>query len=185
MAAILGSCQTLSKKECLTANWEALGEADGAAGRPSDHILKHNKACARVDIVPDQTLWLAGRERGLVSYCTPRNAVRVGLSGRLHHNVCPPEKQAAFQQGYDVGSEVERARSRRDSLFDDIRRKQDERARLTEELGQDATKDAFIRSEISDIDFRISVLLGSRHSADFDVRRAEEKMDAYLASLED
>lgn len=179
----LGSCQTLTKKECEVADWSLLGETDGAAGRPADYILKHAKACARVDVVPDQTLWLAGHEKGLVRYCTPRNAVQVGLTGQSHSNVCPVERQAAFQAGYDVGRRVHDARSRRDSIVTDISIKEAERSSLTSELGKDTSKDAGIRAEISQLDQDIGFLYGSRGSADVEVGRAEAEMESYLASL--
>ncbi len=104
LLAGLSSCQSLSKDECLVADWQVIGENDGAAGQdPQGRFAQHVKACARVNVVPDQTLWNQGYKTGLVRYCTPRSGLQAGRSGKAYHNVCPVETQDGFLRGYNLG----------------------------------------------------------------------------------
>jgi hypothetical protein len=63
--ASLGGCASMSKNECMAANWEDVGIRDGASGRPEEYLIQHPKACAKVNVVPDRGAWLHGREQGL------------------------------------------------------------------------------------------------------------------------
>ena len=63
---ILAACQTLSKEECVVADWRVIGEQDGAAGySPQERFGNHVKACERAGVLPDQTLWNEGFQIGL------------------------------------------------------------------------------------------------------------------------
>ena len=54
---LLASCNTLSKEECVAADWRVIGENDGATGyEPQQRFAAHAKSCERVKIVPDQTI---------------------------------------------------------------------------------------------------------------------------------
>lgn len=126
-AMVLSACGTLSKEECLTADWDAIGERDGAAGYAStSRIAGHAKACAKAGVTPDQTLWRAGYERGLVRYCTPQNGLQVGESGGSYNNVCPVAKASRFLAAFDVGKRAHRARSDLDRAKRDVETKQRE-----------------------------------------------------------
>jgi len=46
----LGGCASLSKSECLSANWEDVGIRDGADGRPEEYLIQHSKACSKVSV---------------------------------------------------------------------------------------------------------------------------------------
>ncbi len=85
---LLSGCATLSKEECMTGNWEAIGYGDGAAGRSAQRISEHNKACAKVGVAPDYQAWRKGREQGLTQYCTANNAYQMGLRGQPLNAVC-------------------------------------------------------------------------------------------------
>lgn len=104
---ILSGCATLSKEECLAADWMVIGDADGAAGySPQERFAGHTKACSKIGVVPDQTLWNQGYQKGLVRYCTPQNGLSVGEAGKSYANVCPLDRSARFQQGYDLGKKA-------------------------------------------------------------------------------
>ncbi len=183
LAIVVASCQTMSKEECAVADWRIVGETDGAAGRTTDYILKHAKACQRIGIEPDQSAWLSGREAGLIRYCTPQNAVRVGSEGKSYANVCPPQLDGLFTQGYQLGKRVHEARARRDSIQSDISRKENERRELTASLGKDPAKDAAIRAQISQLDRDIGFLYGSQNSVNLELGRAEAEAEGFLATL--
>lgn len=101
---ILSGCATLSKEECLAADWIVVGDADGAAGySPQQRFAGHTKACSKIGVIPDQTLWNQGYQKGLIRYCTPHNGLSVGEAGKSHANVCPLNSSGSFQQAYDLG----------------------------------------------------------------------------------
>src|SRR5689334_544633 len=82
--ALLGSlhgCASLSKSECLNANWEDIGIRDGADGRPEEYLIQHSKACAKVAVTPDRDAWTKGREQGLERFCVPYRAYQLGEYG--------------------------------------------------------------------------------------------------------
>lgn len=101
---VLTACQTLSKEECVAADWQVIGEQDGAAGHaPQARFGEHVRSCEKAGIVPDQTLWNQGYQRGLVRFCTPLSGLSYGERGRTYHNVCPVELDGAFRSGYELG----------------------------------------------------------------------------------
>ena len=85
----LTACASLSEDECRAGDWATIGFEDGAQGRDAAFIGEHREACAEYGIAPDLNAWLAGRERGLLSYCTVDRAYSLGRSGRPVANVCP------------------------------------------------------------------------------------------------
>ncbi|MCO6186738.1 DUF2799 domain-containing protein [Rhizobium sp. L1K21] len=100
----LSSCQSMTKEECQIADWQVVGENDGSAGYdPQDRFAQHVKACARIGIAPDQTVWRQGYDRGLVNYCTPMSGLAAGQAGKSYANVCPPETSEGFLRGYTLG----------------------------------------------------------------------------------
>ena len=50
----LSGCASLSKSECLSADWEDIGIRDGANGQPEEYLIQHAKACSKVHVVPDR-----------------------------------------------------------------------------------------------------------------------------------
>ena len=77
----LGGCASLSKSECMNANWEDIGIRDGANGQPEEYLIQHSTACAKVNVVPDRGAWLHGREQGLERFCVPHRAYQLGEYG--------------------------------------------------------------------------------------------------------
>lgn len=103
-AGMLASCQTLTKDECVAADWRVIGEQDGAEGHdPQDRFGRHVKACERAGIVPDQAAWYAGFQQGLVRFCTPLSGLSAGQAGKVYHNICPPQSEPGFLRGYRLG----------------------------------------------------------------------------------
>lgn len=100
----LTSCQTMSKQECVAADWQSVGEADGAAGYgPQQRFADRAKDCAKAGIVADQSTWQKGYDDGLKKYCTPMSGLNAGQSGQSYANVCPPDTSEGFLRGYRLG----------------------------------------------------------------------------------
>lgn len=143
LSLLLGGCETLSKKECLTADWSELGYRDGASGFPRSRAEDHDKACREVGVSVDRPTYFAARERGLGEYCQAENAYRIGVQGGGYARVCPPELAPMFERQYAAGRSVYDARQRLYSLEGESRRLEgllqkaqtdEERRRLREDL---------------------------------------------------
>lgn len=107
-AALLSGCATLSETQCRQADWEALGEDDGALGYPPERIGEHREACAEYGIVPDEAAYARGRLAGLDRLCTVAGGLAHGRAGRSYQGVCPPGYEQDFYTGYQVGRRIER-----------------------------------------------------------------------------
>lgn len=105
LLALLGACASLTKEECLSADWRAIGYNDGVRGRLESYVSRHFDACSKVAITPDVQAWQAGRLQGLPLYCTPSNAYNIGRAGDDLNPVCPPEQQRSLFQSWDWGQE--------------------------------------------------------------------------------
>ena len=117
LAAFAASCQTMSKEECAVADWRVIGEQDGAAGyAPQERFANHAKACQKAGVAADQSTWYQGYQQGLPRYCTPVNGLAQGQAGRSYANVCPPELDAGFRSGYDLGRRYNQKKSEISSL---------------------------------------------------------------------
>ena len=118
----LASCASMSKEECVSADWRVVGETDGAAGHdPQSRFAAHTKACQKIGIVPDQTRWFEGYQQGLVRYCTPLNGLSSGQAGRTYYNVCPQASADGFLRGYRLGRAEYTKRQTVQSLNSQIR----------------------------------------------------------------
>ena len=145
--ATLQGCASLSKSECLSANWEDVGIRDGANGRAEEYLIQHAKACAKVAVVPDRGAWLHGREQGLERFCVPYRAYQIGESGYgFDAGICRNFDQDRLVSAYEMGREVNRlgnTLSSLDSEIHDIRHEleredlaREERVGLAFRLGQ-------------------------------------------------
>lgn len=96
--SVLTGCATLSEQECRTGNWQAIGYADGAAGRSADYLNNHNKACAKAGVATDYEAWAQGRKEGLTQYCTATNAYQIGRRGAQMNAACPANVTANLER---------------------------------------------------------------------------------------
>ncbi len=104
---MMSGCASLSKKECLAADWEDVGIRDGANGRPEEYLIQHSTACARVGVAPDRERWLRGRERGLERFCVPHRAFQAGENGgAFEAGICRNFDQDRLVQAYEKGRDV-------------------------------------------------------------------------------
>ncbi len=111
LLASLGGCASLSKSECLAANWEDVGIRDGASGRPEEYLIQHSKACAKVDVAPDRGAWLQGREQGLDRFCVPYRMYQIGeYGGGFDAAICRRYDQDRLINAYEQGLRSEPAR---------------------------------------------------------------------------
>ncbi|TQV76582.1 DUF2799 domain-containing protein [Aliikangiella marina] len=99
----LSGCATLSKSECLTADWQIIGLEDGANGRPTSYIGNHRSACADYGVKPDLNAYLAGHKNGVRQYCSYQTGYNLGERGSSYNKVCPKAQYSQFAAGYERG----------------------------------------------------------------------------------
>lgn len=107
----LGGCATMNRSECQTVDWQTVGYEDGVSGHSGDRIAQHRKACAKHGVTPDLDAYRAGREQGLLEYCTAENGFRLGERGAQLPGFCPDERQMAFESAYRDGFHLYQLRS--------------------------------------------------------------------------
>jgi hypothetical protein len=103
MLAGLCGCASLSKDECVTADWRTIGYQDGARGALADNVSSHRKACARHGVAPDLEAYLSGRNEGLRAYCHPQRGYSLGVGGGVYQGVCPIDLERPFLAAYNDG----------------------------------------------------------------------------------
>ena len=107
--ALAGGCASISKSECLSANWEDVGVRDGANGRGEEYLIQHSKACAEVSVTPDRESWLKGRDRGLERFCVPQRAYQIGeYGGNFDVGICRGFDEERLSNAYDRGRDLYR-----------------------------------------------------------------------------
>ena len=118
----LGGCASLSKSECLNANWEDIGIRDGANGQPEEYLIQHSTACAKVHVVPDRGAYLHGREQGLERFCVPHRAYQLGEYGNgFDVGICRNFDQERLQVAYEKGRDVNQRSNELSNIDNEIR----------------------------------------------------------------
>jgi hypothetical protein len=120
MLLALQGCATMDREQCQVADWRLVGYQDGVLGKPASVIGDYRRDCADHAVVPDLDAWRAGRDEGLLEYCTQDNGFRLGQAGRGDNGVCPPPGDTAFRNGYERGRAIYLARSKVSSTHSKI-----------------------------------------------------------------
>jgi hypothetical protein len=106
LALVFFGCATLSKNECLQADWYELGYRDGSVGAPRSLFQNHYDACLEHNVHADRAAYFEGRDEGLSAYCTYDSGFTQGRAGHIYKRVCPPELEPGFRAGYNKGNEI-------------------------------------------------------------------------------
>lgn len=136
LALVLQSCASMSKNECLTADWYAIGYESGIRGQREAQISEHRKACAEHGVTPNLARYLEGREAGLQKFCDPRNGYRLGRAGKGYAGVCPPRLEGDFLQAYGTGRELYDMQQNINRLGRRVSAKQAELRQLNEDIAE-------------------------------------------------
>ncbi|NBB64087.1 DUF2799 domain-containing protein [Pseudomonas sp. ODNR1LW] len=179
-AALLSSCSTMSKDECLAGAWGEKGYADGAAGYPVSRLDDHAKACEKYQVSPNPTAYQSAREDGLRTYCTFQRGWTEGRAGNTYYGVCRSEEEAEFLPAYNDGrhlheaeAAVENAESALNSAEARIEDREDKLDAKQRELRQDGLTDEE-RDRIRD---RIDEVRGEIRDARRNAREASDVLD--------
>ena len=106
VGTLSGCAGGLSKPECDTADWRAIGYEDGVKGWSQARVGEHRKACARHGVTMDLEAYRSGWDAGMQQYCQPGNGYHEGRTGRSYSGVCPQGLETAFLSAYHDGREL-------------------------------------------------------------------------------
>lgn len=101
----VGCATTLTKNECLEANWYEIGRIDGSNGEPRAKFQEHVEACSRYNVHVGREAYYRGRDHGLKIYCTKDRGFDLGILGKKYNTTCPKDLQSEFHDGYTKGKE--------------------------------------------------------------------------------
>ncbi len=116
----LAACASLTENQCRVGDWAGIGLNDGLNGRAPDYVSNHFDACSDIGITPNIAAWQAGREQGLLQYCTPQNAYNRGRDGRNFNAVCPASQRGALNHAFEWGAEYFEIEQEIQTLEDEI-----------------------------------------------------------------
>lgn len=102
------SSSSISKTNCASMDWFEYGRRDGSKGAAKEQIENYRKLCGDEFSSATETLYVNGRNSGLVEYCQPQNGFEVGKMGATYLYVCPSLMEPAFL------SEMRRGQRHRD-----------------------------------------------------------------------
>ncbi len=129
-ALLTGCAGGMTRADCQTADWSALGFADGRSGASAKHAEKRLNDCAGSGYAVDRATYAAGRAEGLKAYCTTAGGFDAGRLGQEYFDVCPATNEREFLTAFEEG----------ESLFELIRAERDaDRARKAAIDGLDQT----------------------------------------------
>lgn len=105
----LVACVSNSERvTCDQRDWYELGWRDGSQGATLDRLAFHQKDCRSAIKSKWETLYINGRNAGLVEFCAPENAFELGRMGLPYLFVCPPTVEANFLSAYRRGEVARR-----------------------------------------------------------------------------
>ena len=180
VAALLSSCTTMSKDECLAGAWGEKGYADGAAGYPMSRLDDHAKACEKYQATPNPAAYGSAREDGLRSYCTFQRGWTEGRAGNTYYGVCRPEEEAEFLPAYNDGRrlhEVEAAVDNAESALSSAEARIADREDKLEAKQRELRQDGLTDEQKQRIRDRIDEVRGEIRDARRTVREARDALD--------
>lgn len=131
---LFGGCASMSKDECVTSDWYAIGYEDGARGYSASNIGNRRKACAKHGVTPDLQAYRAGRDEGLAEFCQPQQGFNLGSAGGRYGGVCPAHLEGGFLDAYRTGAQLHTLRSNVDAANYAIAAKESELAGIQDTI---------------------------------------------------
>lgn len=114
--------RSLSAHQCQAGDWQTVGYRDGVNGKNQSHLLEHQNACGRHNIVPDAAGYRSGWAQGIREYCQPQRAYDLGVSGGRLRSVCPADLSTSYRAAFEDGRVLYLARHEVNRLENKIAR---------------------------------------------------------------
>ena len=95
--------------KCQSSDWQAIGLEDGSLGRSGAYFGSYVEQCQSLAPLGDEARqsWEAGRQQGLLTFCTELNAYKLGREGYAWQPVCPLDNTdidiAKLEKAYSEG----------------------------------------------------------------------------------
>lgn len=119
-SSLLSSCATMSKDECMHADWYIKGLDDASQGYALSRIAEHSKACARAKVTPVIKDYEDGHKKGARLYCVPEKGYSVGRDGSSYNGICPQDLESNFLRAYRDGQELYSIQRKTNNLTSEI-----------------------------------------------------------------
>lgn len=100
---LMVSCTEISRDDCISGDWRAIGLRDGQAGYGPSRLSEQARICKAFGVSPDAAAWEQGRREGIGQYCTPQNAHRLGQKGRPISDLCTASERASMASAHAKG----------------------------------------------------------------------------------
>jgi hypothetical protein len=173
LSVSIAGCASLSREDCLYADWLGLGVKDGREGKEASNFIRHQDACSRYGVSLDKEQYLAGREQGLKEYCQLDNAIEIGLQGQRYESVCPANIHKNFRHYYETAYQVYQHKEALKSLDESLVSK--EKALMDKKLPDKARQN--IRDEIRQLDHKRRYLRDDLDWAERKLNRLRDEED--------
>ena len=184
---LIQGCATLSKDECLSADWHTIGYEDGSRGFTTQHIRKHREACAEHGIAPDFEGYMAGHREGARQYCVPIRGFSLGRNGKHYSGICPANLEDDFLAAFDEGRAVYQLKKETNQLQREVRQARGEQETLILEI---ETNEALIISDATSPNLRRELITQNKklefliEDKQLFIEHAEEDIDWLLRRIE-
>lgn len=156
---LIGACDPISEDQCRTGDWAGIGLADGTKGRPASILNEYTDICGALGVAPERAIYLAARQQGLQSYCTPQSAYDIGRRGGRINPVCNAAQSSAMAPAFNHGQSYYELSEIIRELDDEIEKLKRVLADLPESTdATDGATDAAQAADIRRIKRRISKL---------------------------
>jgi hypothetical protein len=107
LATLLAGCAGgMTRADCESADWSALGFADGRSGARPKVAEERLNDCAGIGYLVDHAAYAAGRSEGLKAYCTAPGGFDAGRLGQEYFGVCPAPAEEVFLEAFDDGAKL-------------------------------------------------------------------------------
>ncbi len=95
-----------SVSSCQDMDWYEAGRRDGSQGATAERLTEYRKSCASNFQADWETVYMNGRNAGLVEYCESRNGYELGRMGISYFYVCPAVVESDFLSFYRKGQKA-------------------------------------------------------------------------------
>ncbi|WDE09881.1 DUF2799 domain-containing protein [Thalassomonas haliotis] len=187
LTGLLSGCASMSKEECLVADWYTIGLEDGSDGKAASHIGEHRKACADAGVAPDLKEYTAGRKAGLKDYCIASRGYQLAMSGDEYHGVCRGPQEKRFLKGFKNGQLVYQAKEVLEIVQADINSALQQEKKLKKKITK---KEAVILADESTSEQRadalkqVKALTAELEAVSADIHELEHIYEARLVEYE-
>lgn len=100
---------------CGSQDWFENGRQDGVSGMASQ-ADRLQKSCGKAFDEETLVLYTNGYDSGMVEYCNPANAFKLGQMGAAVQNRCPELMKPEFEVGLKKGEEARKLKAANEAL---------------------------------------------------------------------